>query len=345
MQWRSATLVSLELDKVRQELEKVNVSKRGSSSSEEAMDTSDEIMDVNNSLVGLNRQPNHTGPMLPVQLAVENSDGLTPGQRMIKEAESTKSRVTPAKGEDSNFNNFLQSAYVDEEYMIIGSHVDETLCRKILNHEYVDFAKLLPRDKVGMEDDQRMELVNHNGVSYWTPMANRELGSISNFSKWETAFRVYSNIYTNKYPKKASELIQYSHVIHTASLTYVWENVYYYDREFHIHMSRHPQQSWSVILQQAWNLRLKDRLRFDSFGDQGRSPKSKEICKRFNKGKCHSGSSCRYDHRCLNCGKFGHGAHICRKKSQQYGSPVKHTDRPAAEGQGANATNASVTHK
>ena len=83
-----------------------------------------------------------------------------------------------------------------------------------------------------MEEDQRMELVNRNGVSYWTPIVNREFGSITNFGKWETAFRVFADIYTTKYPGKAAELIQYSHVIHTTSLTYTWENVYYYDREF-----------------------------------------------------------------------------------------------------------------
>ena len=35
---------------------------------------------------------------------------------------------------------------------------------------------------------------------------------------------------------------------------------------------------------------------------------------RFNKGKCTAGLSCKYDHRCLECGKFGHGEHICRNK-------------------------------
>ena len=94
-------------------------------------------------------------------------------------------------------------------------------------------------------------------------------------------------------------------------------------------MSRHPQRNWSVILQQAWNLRLKDKLKFDNFADKAWG-KSKEICKRFNNGKCHSGSSCRYEHRCLNCGKFGHGEHICHKRNSggKTASPAK-TDHGA----------------
>ena len=44
--------------------------------------------------------------------------------------------------------------------------------------------------------------------------------------------------------------------------------------------------------------------------------KSKEICHRYNKGKCTNGVSCKYQHKCEECGKFGHGAHICHKRKQ-----------------------------
>ena len=142
-----------------------------------------------------------------------------------------------------------------------------------------------------------------------------KISSLTNFYKWEAAFRVYANILTSKFPQKSAELLQYCHVIHTASQTYVWENVYLYDKEFRFHMSCHPQRSWSIILQEAWNLRLKDKIRHDNFMGKTRG-KSKEICKRFNRGKCHSGVSCNYDHRCLECGKFGHGAHICCNKTK-----------------------------
>ena len=69
---------------------------------------------------------------------------------------------------------------------------------------------------------------------------------------------------------------------------------------------------------------LKDRIRYDasarfSSGNNynGSFPvgkNKKEICERFNIGKCTTGRSCKYDHRCKECGKWGHGAHICRKK-------------------------------
>ena len=90
--------------------------------------------------------------------------------------------------------------------------------------------------------------------------------------------------------------------------------------EFHMHLSNFPHRNWGVILQQAWSVYLKHRVshRQDDSFYANKSPnngnKRKEICKRFNKGKCNKGFRCQYDHRCLGCGRFGHGVHICRDK-------------------------------
>ena len=122
------------------------------------------------------------------------------------------------------------------------------------------------------------------------------------------------------YPDWATELIQYNQLIYTASLSFVWENVYKYDREFRMHMSNYPQRCWSVILQQAWSLYLKDRVvphvqhQGNELKNNNNGAKSKEVCKRFNKGKCNRGWRCHFEHRCLECGKFGHGQHICHNK-------------------------------
>ena len=228
--------------------------------------------------------------------------------------------------------SYLHSAFVDEEYLVMGSHVEEAMVKRILNHEFVDFAKLLPRDKIRGEDDdfQHMELINKGGMTYWSLVSSKEVSIISSFAKLEVAFRVFSNIYTSEYPHKSTELLQYSHVIYTASLMYVWEKVYLYDREFRHHMSHHPGRNWSIILQQAWNLRLKDKLKFDMAVDRPKG-KSTDECKHFNRGKCNLGSSCRYKHRCLGCGKFGHGMHICRKKNNKNEASESHDKHKAAK--------------
>ena len=148
-----------------------------------------------------------------------------------------------------------------------------------------------------------------DGQVFWqTPSDNNNIG-ISTFHKWEQAFRVFSKIYTKYHPQRATKLIQYSDDIHTASLTYVWDNVYQYDKEFRLHLARHPMRSWAVILQHAWNLEMKDRIgggysntgghshdnrNSEKYGNNGNSfskhAKVSEPCKRYNRGKCNFGS-------------------------------------------------------
>ena len=339
----SSRLEDLQVDETN--IQQVN---RLSSSSEEMpIDTSDEMMDISQNEINF-------GPLhFPVETAEANnqmgtvpsdqpqpstSSGrrgggysaptaqfatapkLTRSAAMIRESEASKIRTeqTPGKGDSQVPMSYLQAVYADEEYLVMGSHLEQSTIQKIINHEFIDFGKLLPRDRLQVEeeDHQRMELVNKNGMTFWSPIKNRDAtNGITNFSRWETAFRVFSNIYTTHYPLRLTELLQYAHVIYTASLTYVWENVYLYDREFRFHMSRHPQRNWSVILQQAWNLRLKDKIKHESFNGDRSKPKSNDICKRFNRGKCNLGASCQFVHKCFGCGKFGHGVHICRRKS------------------------------
>ena len=142
---------------------------------------------------------------------------------------------------------------------------------------------------------------------------------MTNFSRWEQAFRVFSNIYMCKYPDRSSELIQYNHVTHTAALLYTWDNVYLYDRDFRFHLSRYPNRSWAVILQQAWTMRLKDRNKHDNGNQdsqgkgQGKFKGRKDVCWQYNTGHCLYETRCKFEHRCAICNKYGHGAHNCRR--------------------------------
>ena len=215
----------------------------------------------------------------------------------------------------------LHSVILDEGYLQVAAHVDDTLKRKIQNFEYVDFARLLPQDRVLREEDHHLTFINKGGVPYLVPASDSRDGTIGSYSKWDQAFRVYSEIITEKYPLKAQKLIQYNHVIHTAAQTYIWENVYSYDKDFRIHISHNPLRTWSVILQQAWTMKLKERLHeFNASQSRGQGSGGKrDYCRRFQRGTCNDGVNCRYEHRCTICNKFGHGAHICRKRTGRDG--------------------------
>ena len=259
---------------------------------------------------------------------------LTPEEKadkMFREAEAAKARLFATPGKDNELNKQFHSVMVDEDYLLVASHVDNATLNKIIAGEYVDFARLIPRDRVLQEEDQHLEMIVHGGKTYWVPAGDCDVQSIHNFGRWEQAFRVYSDIYLRSHPSRSTELIQYNHIIHMTSLTYTWENVYSYDKDFRIHISQHPECSWGIILQQAWAMRLKDKIsRFegqkqDYYGRRHSSSPSQAstsnsesvdintICRHYNRGRCSFGHTCRYEHHCLYCFKFGHSISNCRK--------------------------------
>ena len=147
--------------------------------------------------MGEGQQPVHGAKTRLSRMAFEQPVETSRAAKMIQEAEASRARLVPTPGKyGENYDKFLHSAFVDEEYLVIGSHVDEITSKKIVNCEYVDFAKLLPRDRLSVDEDHRMELVNRNGIGYWVPVTDREVGVISSFAKWETAFRVFFRIYS-----------------------------------------------------------------------------------------------------------------------------------------------------
>ena len=184
------------------------------------------------------------------------------GKSMVCEAEDAKLRIIATPGNDELCKVKTNTQVVDDHYMVVGAHLDASLKQKIANHEYVDFARLIPRDCIAKEDDHHMQLVSRGGSTYFVPVADRENSSvISSFNKWEQAFRVFANIYTRIYPDRVPELVQYNHIIFTAAQSFTWDNVYLYNHEFRMHLSNFRECSWSIILQQAWSICLKDRVR------------------------------------------------------------------------------------
>ena len=126
--------------------------------------------------------------------------------------------------------------------------MDSSLQQKIIDFEYIDFARLIPKDRITKVEDHRFELIVRGGNTYFSPVSDRDSTSITNFACWEQAFQIYSNMLTRAYPNKSSELIQYNHIIYTASISFSWDNVYLYDKEFCMHISKFPQRSWLIIL-------------------------------------------------------------------------------------------------
>ena len=227
------------------------VNGRESSSSEDQVDTSDELIEVDCDKFIADCQAQAEKQSRSKHTSGENQVGTRdttyPSDRMIQEAEQVWAKVfsNPGKTVDHTLNsrfqanntNIMVTSAMDEEYLVIGGHVDSNLQQKIIDFEYVDFARLLPKDRITKLDNHRFKLVVRGGSTFFSPVSEHESTNIVNFSKWEQAFRIYSNVLTRAYPGKASELIQYNHIIYMASLSFAWENVYNYDQEFRIYIS------------------------------------------------------------------------------------------------------------
>ena len=263
--------------------------------------------------------------------------------QIVKEATASKAAAYDVSGMDnaelinrgiSQIRDGCQRMFtcsnVDDDYLLVASHVEAITREKIMNNESIDFAKLIHKDKYNEDEGgyQKMQMVNKGGVSYWVPLTDK-INAIYSYPKWDQAFSVFLDIYTSRFPGKTSELIQYSHIIHTASMSHSWDNVYLYDREFCRHIERHPERNWGVFLQQAWTMFLKDRINAtpnSKFGvnngsnnnavngEHRKSGVSRKLCIPFNvTGECRFGTKCRFDHCCGFCGRFGHGTYNCRK--------------------------------
>ena len=208
-----------------------------------------------------------------------------------------------------------QMGVSDDDFFHLVCHIDQALKQKIEKGEYVDLDKLLPRDKVGFDqqgEGDQMEWICEQGSTYLVP-AKRQ-SRINSFHRWEQAFCMYATIYCGANPNRARDIWQYISVINTAASSFVWNNVYNYDMIFRQLMQFNPGRSWAVTYGHMWNLSMREPLQskqqFKSgvnFGNSSNSvgnnggktanmvKKKSDYCWNFNKGvKCRFGKNCRF---------------------------------------------------
>ena len=159
-----------------------------------------------------------------------------------------------------------------------------------------------------------MGLFVKDEMTYFTPTVERDL-KINNIQHWEQAFWVYAAIYSKANPSRVSEIWQYVHIINSAATTYQWSNIAEYDYTFRHLMSEYPARSWAKTYLQGLNLIMRDHVVRDAQYQSNKGFSKDNIYWPFNKGKCND-QNCPKDHRCANCGKWGHSTLVCRKKKK-----------------------------
>ena len=230
----------------------------------------------------------------------------------------------------------------DDDCLQSTAHVDNTTSVNIGKGGFVDLDKIAPkqRDLRSVDDEKRMELVTHNGQTYFAPVKDKL--KIDNVHKWERAFRVYATIYSKYNPHRAFEICQYIQTIQMAAASFAWDNVAYYDYYFRQRMAKKPQRCWGKVFTELWTLSMHDPVnrntnnfmqqQHNSSNNSGRFGDWRDnCCWRYNKNKCKKpANECKYEHKCSYCGSFSHiflNCHKRRRSGQSGDKSNKHDGR------------------
>lgn len=265
----------------------------------------------------------------------ENTGIIDPSDSLIVNHDHGKNGCTGSEPGTSGLSQpgevrdrFRQAFMIDQKHSVLGAHVDYCIREAIQRGDYINLARLLPKDTVVPDDDlDRYHMVGADGHSYYVKRSdevNKDLGlPITSLARWDEAFRTYSAIYLERHPWKATQLAEYVNYIHRQAATFIWGNVYNYDILFRRIMITDPERDWDIVnyryAMEQFTDRLVDRPRNNfqnsSSGGFKRKVHKRDPCWRFNRtGKCKFGNSCTFDHRCAGCGALDHGQHECKAK-------------------------------
>ena len=174
---------------------------------------------------------------------------LEKADKLVLDAERLKASLVAPQGTcslpikiDHNIE-LLWNLDNDNNVFHVECHIDENLKFKIQKGEFVELKRLLPKERSfaghSMEDGTAVQLYTKNGQAFFA------LPESHGIKRWDQAFRVYTTIYSQVNPKRAGEIWQYIHLIHTAAASYSWSNVAYYNFTFQHWMASKPWRSWS----------------------------------------------------------------------------------------------------
>lgn len=194
----------------------------------------------------------------------------------------------------------------------MSAHVDAATRQLILNGDYVELHRLLPKDFEEANDEDGIEFTSRGGRTFFVPTGDKEGKTISSYRKWEAAFRVFEEIYLSNHQNRARQLVRYRFLIEDMASTWVWENVARYERRHRYLMQSSKNRDWSVPYDKAKSeLKILHSMKVTKkLTAQTGTKARREPCRNYNRGRCDYGKACKFDHKCSICGKFGHGASV-----------------------------------
>ncbi len=99
------------------------------------------------------------------------------------------------------------------------SHVPQSMREKAVTHSFVQYKQLLVDPLLPIKG-KHLTMVRdlESGKVEW--VENSSVKEITNFDQWLRAHNVYSAMYVDAHPDKATDLINYQNVIHDAAMRY-----------------------------------------------------------------------------------------------------------------------------
>jgi hypothetical protein len=195
---------------------------------------------------------------------------------------------------------------------------------------YIDHMHFIPLGEKEEKEDKSLRVV---GDRLHTKKSDRK---VRNISEWTTAFMRYMKIYCQRQKWKLFQMLDYAEDIRFASEKWAGFGWRTYDEQFRVIMDSSPDTRWDDVNNRLWMLHItpstsapstpylgnaQGRNRFQGEGS-GQRPsgtnkaKGGKICWPFNKEGCFKGESCTFEHKCENCGEYGHRKSNCKKNKK-----------------------------
>lgn len=203
----------------------------------------------------------------------------------------------------------------------MAAHLSKKTEQAITNGEYVDLCSLLPcNTDRGLDPQQFTVSLNNQSVTIPLPQTSsqRAKTKIDSIEKWLTAFSIFMSVIVSKFPNRSLSLLNYMHIIRTASAKFRGMAWYAYDIEFRKRAAKDPSLDWGQRDMQLYLDKFTGLARGSCFScgsvdhlaencplsvSKLRFNRS-DTCLNFNRGFACARTPCTFPHRCNhdNCG-------------------------------------------
>ena len=207
--------------------------------------------------------------------------------------------------------------------------IPDKYVRDIKSGEFFELAKLLPKSlnklNVGSDSSDNVGfIISTAGISL-TP---RKPQVLTNIEEWTTAFNTYMIIIVQKFPNRASQLLQYMEITRHEAKAHGGLGWCIYDHKFRHKAAASRTLSWANIDMQLWlriftasSTQLREDYSLFSNGPSHKAGAARDaICHSYNRGRlCPLRPNCPYTHRCNRIGCGGnHPGYTCPQSRDEH---------------------------